>query len=514
MKKNRFLYRLILFIFVFSQFSFWFFVKPKPIDTANLTSASATLSNARLSYRAGVASGSLNSSTVTIDAAGNPDNDTNHLFPKDTTCFTDAGLNGCIGSTTYTVANIIDSTTFNLTSVLGNNLDTSGYAVATQSGSMTIAFTTVNQIPSNGDILITIPAVNADNTPCDGFPDTAASTAANGFDLGPTASQVGAGDITVTGCTDGDWNATETVTCGSSSADHTIRIDRQTSVCAASSAITVTIDNSPGLRNPAPVTSGHTQGIADIYTINVTTRDGSNNTIDQINTKVAPIEAVLVSATVETSLSLTVAGVTADSGSYCGITRTASSPDTSATSVPWGTLASAYAVATHNTQQQLTVSTNADGGYKLYIEENDQMGKDGVTCTGAAAGESVNCIQDTTCGATPCTHTTAYDWGADPSSYPGLGYSLENTSGTDAKFVYNSSASPCTATAGAGNFCAKQMADQEVPETRSDTDAEIMTNSAPVDGSSAYVCFRIDITGTQPAGYYFNIVKYTAVATF
>lgn len=213
----------------------------------------------------------------------------------------------------------------------------------------------------------------------------------------------------------------------------------------------------------------------------------------------------MISATVDETLSLTVAGVSANSGSYCGVTRTASSPDTTATSVPWGTISPTYLAATHNTNHVLTVSTNSTGGYKVYVEENDQMGKDGIACSGASAGEANDCVQDTVCDGTGCTHQTYRDWGSDPSSYPGLGYSLENVSGTDATFEFDTSA---------GTFNAKQFADQEASESRSAANAHIMTNSGPVDSSSVNVCYRIDITATQPAGYYYNKVIYTAVPTF
>ena len=63
-------------------------------------------------------------------------------------------------------------------------------------------------------------------------------------------------------------------------------------------------------------------------------------------------------------------------------------------------------------------------------------------------------------------------------------------------------------------FNAKQFADIEATESRSASTAHLMTSSAPVDSSSAYVCYRLDITATQPAGYYYNKVKYTAVPTF
>jgi len=517
---RKFLYRSILFLFVFSQAAIiYLYTVPKftsKLDTANLTSASATLSNSRLSYRAGVATGLANSSLITIDASGNADNDTNHLFRKDTVCFAGANLDGCYSqSAPYSVANIPSTTTFNIATPLGATaLGAADLVIATQSGSLTIAFTTVNQVPLDGDILITIPAIQTANKTCDGFPDTNSTVATNGFDL----STVAAADISVTGCTDANWVATEIITCGTGSTNHTIRIDRQTAACAASSAITVTIDSSPGVINPAPINAGHTQGTADVYEINVKTRDASDNTLDNSDVKVAPIEGVFVSATVDETLSFAVAAVTTDI-SVCGITRTSSSPDSTVYSIPWGTIPSTYAAVTHNAAQQLTVSTNALSGYKVYIEENDQMGKDGNVCTGAtpSSGQFTfsagTCIRDTLCGATACSHTAAYDW-TDMATYVGFGYSLANQSGTDAKFVYNSAAAPCNATAGAGSFCAKTPADQETPETRSDTGADIMTSSVPVSGSSVYACYRIAIGGTQPAGYYFNKIKYTAVPTF
>lgn len=476
-----------------------FFSPEKKTHSANFTSASATLSNARFSYKAGTASGTSGTPTVTIDASSNADNDTDHLFPGDNVCFAGSLETGCLGNTNYDVANIINGTTFNLASALTTTLEATSYTVATQSGSLTLAFTTVNEIPSNGDLYITIPAVDVTGRTDDGIPDTSSTTATNGFDLGDITTS----DVTVTGCTDLNWTVAS-FTAGDASNDHRLLINRATSACTAGSAITVTIDSNPGIINPAPLTT-HTQGQADSYQINIKSRDGGDNTLDNSDVSVSPIEGVLISATVDETLSLTVAGVSANTGSYCGITRSASSPDTTATSVPWGTLASTYSSATHNTNHQLTVSTNSTAGYKVYVEENDQMGKDGVACTGASAGEADDCIQDTVCDGTGCTHQTYRDWGSDPSSYPGLGYSLENVSGTDATFEFDTSA---------GTFNAKQFADQEASESRSAATAHVMSNSGPVDSSSAYVCYRIDITATQPAGYYYNKVIYTAVPTF
>ena len=492
--------KLIIISLVLAIFGLgYFFFKPNTkTHSANFTSASATLSNSRFSYKAGVTSGTSGQSVVTIDGSGNADNNTNHLFPKDVICATNAAQSGCTGNVNYTVSSIIaGGVSFNTTSALTATLEADGYVVATQSGSLVLAFTTVTEVPIGGSLLITIPAVKTANKTDDGIPDTAATIADNGFDL----KSVAAGDVSVSdiaGCTGSGWGAA-TVTPGNGTLNHTISFTRATTTCAALKAITVTVDSTPGIINPAPLTT-HNQGQADTYSINIKTRDGGTNTLDTSDVSVSPVEGVLVSATVDESLSLTIAGITTDSGSYCGITRTASSPDTTATSVAWGTLSYTYATATHNTNQQVTVSTNSSAGYNVYVEENDQMGKDGIACAGNG-GESVNCIQDTVCGATPCSESTLQEWGSDPSSYVGLGYSLANVTGTDAVFLYNGSGA---------TFNAKQFADIAASETRQ----SIMTKGTPADAASVYVCYRIDIPGTQPAGYYYNKVKYTAVPIF
>lgn len=492
-RKKFFLYRLVIFLFVFSQLSILFLAKPKPADSGNLTSSSVTLSNSRFSYRGGITTGTSASSVVTIDSSGNADNDTNHLFPGDTLCFADASFNGCSGQTapsTYTVHNIPSTTTFNMKNPLAAALGANDLVIATQSGTLTISFVNTAVVPSNGDILITIPAVNTATAQTnDGFPDTASTVAANGFDF----KNVAASGISTTGCTDANWNTTETVTTGTTSTDHTIRIDRQTTSCAAGTTITVTITN---VINPAPISSGHTQGTADVYMINAVTRDGSDNTLDTVDMKVAPIEAVFVSATVDETLSFSVAGV-ASSTTHCGATT---SVTTTAMTVPWGTISTANSFL--NAAQTLTLSTNAYSGYSVKIEENDQMGRDGNTCTGATpaetAGTAGGCIKDTTCNAA-CSESSSAEWTTATNN--GLGFSLNNISGSNASFTYNESSR---------TFSAREIADQEASETK----ANIMSATAPVSGSSVDVCYRITTSSTQPAGYYYNIVKYTATGVF
>lgn len=470
----------------------FFLFSPPPLQSAALTDASVTLSNSRLSFYAKV-DGTLNAgnTTINIQTSSNADNNTNHLFPNDVLS---VGPNPDL-----TVSSIIDSDTFTTDTVLSVGASDGDSLYATQSGAVTISFDISSQIPANGYIRVTIPdpATNGN----DSAPDTAASAADNGWDLNGITTN----DVSVSGGTGCTWNGTETITPGSGSG-HTI--DATTTSTCTGGTITMTIDtvDTTGLINPAPVTSGHTQGVAESYQWTISTYDddpaGSGSIIDTVDVSVAPIEAVLVSATIDETLGFSVTGITADSGATgtCGITRTTSSPDSTATSIPWGTLSTTYLAATHNASQLLEVDTNASGGYAVTVTANDEMGKDGKTCPGAADADD-DCIQYTTCNISGCTHSSPSDWGSDPSDYPGLGYSLEEVTTDAAQFEYNDSSS---------TFYARQFADPssgEDPQT-------IMSESSPVEDSQVYVCYRIDVPATQPAGYYYNIIKYTATATF
>jgi hypothetical protein len=462
-----------------------FFFRPSTLNSASLTTASATLSNPRISFSGAVSVGaSAGANAINIKTSGDyADESTSHLFPKDTISVGEEGA--------LTVASVVDSDTFILSAGLTIPASDDDAIYATQSGTLTVTFTTANAIPANGNILLTIadPATNGN----DGAPDTADSITNNGFDFN------GIGTDNITCPTGANWSVTS-ATAGVG-AGHTVICTTNTEVAASTSLTVVIGDETVPLVNPAPVYSGHTQGLADIYEINIKTRDSGDLTIDEVDTKAAAVEAVLVSATVDESLTFQVQAVNSGS-TVCGqIADVTTTP----TSVPWGLLSTSDVFK--EAAQRLTVSTNADGGYTVKIEENDQMGKNGGACAGNG-GEGVNCIQDTTCSLSGCDETDGYDW-TDAATFRGLGYSLEDVDGSDATFVYNSD-DPCSDSAGGGSFCAKQIADVAALETKT----TIMTNSNPVSSKDIYVCYRIAISGTQPAGYYYNKVKYTATAIF
>ena len=487
------------FVFVFvASFAILSVHHTIKVNAANLTGASVTMGNSRMSYKAPISSGSAGSSLITISGAA-PDTTTKHVFPGDAICFTDAGNNVCRDNKTYTVASVPTDTTFNLTAPLTTALTATDFAVATQSGTWTITFTTVSAVPIGGKIIVTIPANDANTTAQNnnGIPDSAATIATNGFDMNILA----AANATVTaGCTPTDWGtagvATSITVGGGGLTDSTISWTRANTICTGGSTITISIASPPGIANPAPIT-GHAQGTADSYGVAIATTDGTS-TLDSAAPKVAPVEAVLISGTVDETLSFTVGGLAA--GTYCSGSQTIT---TTPTSIPWGHFAASNTF--YYAAQTLTVSTNAASGYVVTIQENDQMGKNGNVCTGTApSGDftfgSGTCIRDTVCETSNCSESTASDW-ITAASYPGLGYSLASISGTDAPFFFNELTRA---------WSAKQLADREGGETA----ATIMNNSGPVSAKSIYVCYKITIPGTQPAGYYYNIAKYTATATF
>jgi hypothetical protein len=511
MKQNSIINFLIPLSIAIALLTVIFLVKPPKTRSANLTNAKATLSNSRLSYVAGAASGTSGQTLVTIDGSGNPDNNTNHLFPKDSVCFAPSSLSGCRDNTAYSVATVPSTTSFNTATALGTTLNAADLVVATQSGTLAVQFTLASDLPSNGDIYITIPMANSVNGN-NYYPDYAASTAASGFDLGG----IGTGNVSVTESCGGTFTVAA-VNAGSGSTDHTIEINNSVGTCANGQQITVTVgDGTKKLINPAPITSGHVQGTADVYSVNVKTRDGSNNTLDESDVLIAPLEAVLLSATVDETLSFRVCGVDTDltdnAGASCftgpaTICNLASlTVGTTPYAVPFGTMSTADSFV--NAAQYVTAGTNADSGYAVTIEQNDQLGKNGIVCTGNPTDPvTTNCIPDNP-GDGTLDYSNSDD--CDTASNNGLCFSTDSlTGGTDPTFAvkYDIQSNDCDVSP---TFCARSAADIEAGQTPS----VMIQNNNPISGSDAFVCWRLSIDPIQPAGYYYNKVKYTATPIF
>jgi len=186
---------------------------------------------------------------------------------------------------------------------------------------------------------------------------------------------------------------------------------------------------------------------------------------------VAPVDGVLVSATVQMTIAYTIGSVAATQ-SVCGLTTSVAS---TATTVPFGTILQDQF---YNAAQSHTVSTNATNGYSLTTQYDGSMSKDGA---------GVTTIADTTCDGASCNTTTPGPW-LTPVNY-GFGYTQ---SGNDAVWV--------TPTLYFRPFPTSPV--------------EIMANSAAAANRVMYTCYRIAISGTQTTGFYFNKLTYTITPRF
>lgn len=476
-----------LFLVIVFLLRLFFFETVKKTDTAALILASAVLSNPRLSYRS-IIQQSTPSGTSTIEVET-----TNNLFVNDSVCFVLAGESGCHGGQRYVVSSIIDQNHFKISPALTTNLTAvNDFVVSIQSGSMTIKFNTVGEVPVNGSIFVSIPGVKSDKAN-DGIPDTSSSIMRNGFD----ANNINITNIKIfngNGSDDSNW--TKTFTSGTAIHDHQINFKRTGSALNSNAAISIVIDKTPGMVNPAPIQGSITGGKIDVYTINVKTRDTGDHLIDEVDIDIGPTKPVTVAATVKEMFTFIIAGVGTET-TTCG-----AKPDeaSTSTSVPFGLMSSPDSFK--NLSQRLTVITNVANGYFVTIEENDQMGKDGNPCPGLLPGTDEisfgnnKCIRDTICDNGQCSESVEKKWNS-PRNH-GLGYSLKNDRLGDAIFEYQE------------GFYSRQLPDVGAGKTKQ----TIIQKNGPTDGSSVFVCYRLSVPANQPAGSYFNKVRYTAQAAY
>ncbi len=516
-KTIRFIYKAILFIFIFFQASFFFLIKaPIQIDAGNLYSASDTLSNSRLSYygkvsgahTAGVTSVAITTSRTSYLP---PDINTNHLFPLDNLSLGPNGYCDTAGTTKCQVSTIQDTSHLTLIKGLRVGVSDGDTIYATQSAIHSLAFTTQTSVV-NGNIRVYVPAGGSSSaTSQDGAPDGGNNS---GFDLNALTTAASHSLCPTEGSV--SWtSATPTITAyqlvGST---YYHQFDCPYTGTLTTNALTMTIgDNTGKMVNPAPKATStytHAQGTADTYNVKFLLQDASSNTIDDVIVTVSPIEAVLVSATVNPSLTFTIAGQ--NTGTICGQTLDVTAA--TAYSVPFGDVTTTNAFL--DAAQKLTISTNAPYGYTVKVAEDDEMSfdKDGN-------GVPEITLADSTCDSgEACTHATSGDWRETTST--GFGYSIENIDVTTVPFQYTSGT-------GTGNctdsgYCAKNFGCVDYLNPTSPTACGTNDSAtAPVTVASSttvassedmYMCYRLNVAATQQAGYYQTRIYYIATGTF
>ncbi len=463
------------------------------IGAANLLNVSVTTTNSRPSFRGALGAGNtIGSSQAIINTTQNGQAGS---FPSSSSAQIVEGDVLRIGSggalNPYTVAGTTSLSTINLTSVLASgDADTGDVVISTASAVLNVRFTTVSAL-NDGIFRILVPSTGGSASQ-DGIPD------GGGFDYTTSTPVVTCPDD----LTDYDFTASGTPTPAAVTLNgivyhsYTCTYDGAGAVGTAFDGTTNDYIQISGLINPAPANppDSYALGTADTYGIIVQQLDSSANVVDSTTAKIAVINAVKVTASVAPQISFQIIAVNSGT-SVCGATTDVT---TTPSTVPFGDLTiGVFKVAS----QILKVTTNASGGYVVTAAENDQLGRNGGTCTGdPTTGTNGNCIQDTRGDAGTASHTLSNEWVS--AVQPGFGFSLSDVNGTtNEAFAYNESGR---------TFSARQFADLEDGQTHE----RIFSDTTVASNDNLYVCYKIMPDATTAAGNYENFITYIATATF
>ncbi|MFA6518272.1 MAG: hypothetical protein WCV93_01310 [Candidatus Shapirobacteria bacterium] len=465
-------------------------LRPQKLQSVRPINVKDTLSTSQLSYFARLGTGNtINDTILKIALTANPSNTTNNLFVGDTIAI---GTSGATTLNTYTVNGLGNTATFQIGTTVSHLASFVGNAViATRSAIHTISFTPQSNKTAGAWQFLIKATSRSGETYNDGIPDQ------QGFDFGATTPSSGSAGLGTrltaadVSCPFGTASVGTTAVINSNSY-HVILCDLAAGVTnPVGVGATVTIGRALAsgsqLINPAPALS-HTEGqansTADTYSFFIRHLDDTDAIItdDTIEGKIAVVESVRVTATVDPSITFYVDAVgTSASNVVCGNTLGSNAANTTATAVAFGSLNLA---AFNNLAQRLSCVTNADNGYVVTVYETDQMKDFG---TG-------NTIPDTNCDAGTCTYSVGNTWVTDVTQ-SSWGYTLQNISAN---------------TVGVGSTSLYKAFGKSYSQAQS-----IMSNaSTPAATEQAYICYRLVASSTQPAGNYENQLTYTATATF
>jgi len=273
-------------------------------------------------------------------------------------------------------------------------------------------------------------------------------------------------------CAYGDANATESLETG-----NIIRCTWGADQAATTSQMVVT-----SVTNPATST---------YYTINIRNYDNNGTLLERIQVMVMIIDDVLMTATVDSTLDFTISGMASGSsvnGINCDQTTTS-------TSTPFGTL---VVNATTTVCQKLNVTTNADGGYTVTVEQDHELQSE--------TGSTINSFNNSPDGT---GSTTAGTWQPprnvidEEHTYGHMGLTSDDqdlSTGTGYNDFYNS---------GSPLYAGLNSTDP----------MPIMHHTGPADGTTAsigeaHVAYSAQIASLQEAGDYESTLTYICTPTF
>lgn len=259
--------------------------------------------------------------------------------------------------------------------------------------------------------------------------------------------------------------------------------DTETARCTAgvggiaAQAMTVTVTD---VDNPAA------EGVQYITITNYGA--GGTPTLERVTVAVFIIEDIWMTARVESTLDFTIAGLAAAqtvNGEACDLTTTATTTD-------FGTLPVGSPI---DVCQELTVTTNADDGYAVTVEQDQELTSD--------SGSNINSFHDSPDG----TGTTTPEAWASPANtldvYNTYGHMGLSSDDADLNSLGGFGSFAPADTDGAFQFAGLNSTDP----------MEVMHHDGPSDGTTqnvgvARVLYRAEIASLQEAGDYENTLTY------
>lgn len=468
----------LLFVGLTLSLVFASLFSPPSLDSANLTSASDSLSSSRLSVAARVdATGTaVGSSEVKLKTSASAP------FNTITTNNINVGDSLTIGTGTYTVVTVVDTDEFTVTPVLAaGDADDNDPIYFKNKPIHTITFDTASAV-ADGYFRVLLPADTT--TPSDGNPDD------GGFDA--TASVVvSAADVDEVGGTveydfvAGVATASGGTGCTSPANYHCFEVHYSGSGYIGS---TITIVIGSGANTPiAPAPANTTESTAETYSYIIRNYNGTDSLVDNTSGKIALIEPVKVTATVDPTIEMSICGADTctdvePTDVVDGETLSNNSGATSTgTSVALGSLILTEA---RLQAQKISIATNASSGYALTAIDDGNLRNGSNDINDNVTPPTTPAVMNTpgteAYGIHPCgTHVTAGTWGTGSDSCTG-GPTTNEYSGTDATTALTLVSYP----------------------------------TGPTASTATYVNYKANISETTAQGDYTHTISYTATGTF
>lgn len=486
---------LILVIFVLA---------PQKVNAAALTTARDTITTSRPSP-----SSPLSAALGSTDSQASIANNGSRYLASDSAKLIRTSTGGLID-----LATIVSSQSAALTTVyFAEQAGTAGQLgtdvlMVPITAMHTIQFTVVNAVPTSGDIVLTFPTLTS------GDADNDASPSATTFQFNNLVSGTGGRDnIDIyDDSSDISANVTITETEPSAGAAGSISINLDSGTIAAGSVVKIylgcTASTSSSCSTQAPRIINPTKtaaaGTADRWKVKFDTEDAFDILLDTATVSIGTIESVQILATVDPTLTFTIAGIAnataVNNGNTTGCTQTETTNAgiaSTATQVNLGTLSNTPTATDTKigniAAQLLSITTNGTGGYSLTATSsgplrNDELGFDIASNT------------------TPAAFPSGGDW-----------FGL-HACGLDVTLLtWNSTASSaCNSyiTGSTNPICLYGWPTQTTSVTLASDTTGPIGNSITAGNGLVSVSYASGVDAGVPAGTYQSEVTYVATATF